>query len=128
MILDIAVLLAPTGLTGLYLLVRGSRRTRRAAAISQEVAERTREEPAVLTSRRAEPALRQEPIDTFRNTASASLGGVRRGTPAAPPMRAEPPVRSEPPVSRNIPSATATPIHPAEQGEIFHIDFDDDNK
>jgi len=122
MIFDIAVLLAPTWLAGLYLLARRMRRARRTADISTEVAERTKVEPPVFTSQR-EPAAPAPQMEAFRAEAAASLGGVRREAPMPAPLRAEPPVTT-PKAAPSAPAVAAP--RAATQDEVFHIDFDDD--
>ena len=124
MIFDIAVLLAPTWLTGLYLIARRMRRTRRTADISADVAVRTKVEPPVFTSRPEAAAPASAPrMETLRDEAVASLGGARRDTPGAAPLRAEPPVSAP----KAVPVAPVGPAsRTASQNEVFHIDFDDD--
>jgi hypothetical protein len=124
MIFDIAVLLAPTWLAGLYLLARRMRRARRAADISTEVAERTKVEPPVFTSQREPAAPASAPqMEAFRAEAAASLGAMRREAPMPAPLRAEPPVTT-PKAAPSAPAVAAP--RAASQDEVFHIDFDDD--
>lgn len=124
MIFDIVVLLAPTWLTGLYLIARRMRRARRTAEISADVAGRTKVEPPVFTSHRDAAAPAAAPhMETLRAEAAASLGGARRDTPVPAPLRAEPPVSAP----KTAPSAPAVAAPRAtSQNEVFHIDFDDD--